>query len=126
MLGVFGGVWRIQTSENTALNILGLSPQVPSQAVYLSDGPSKTFLIGRRELVFKKRILKESGFKYIESELVVQALKTLGPDRITVETRKKLKGAIPSSMWRKILRDAKTAPAWVFDIIRLIAKECGE
>ena len=120
------GGWRIQPSENTALNILGLSPQVPSQAVYLSDGPSKTFLIGRRELVFKKRILKESGFKHIESELVVQALKTLGPDRITVETRKKLKGAIPSSMWRKILRDAKTAPAWVFDIIRLIAKECGE
>lgn len=115
--------WRIQPSENTALNILGLSTQIPVQAVYLSDGPSKTFLIGKRELIFKKRILKESGFKHSESELVVQALKALGQKRITAETRKKLEQAIPSSKWEKILRDTRTAPAWVCDVIRTIAKE---
>lgn len=37
--------WRIQPSENTALNLLGLSTQVPAQAVYLSDGPGKTVTI---------------------------------------------------------------------------------
>lgn len=115
--------WRIQPSENTSLNILGLSTQVPAQAVYLSDGPSKTIAIGKRELVFKKRILKESGFKHSESELVVQALKALGQDRISPETRNKLKDAIPASKWDKILRDTKTAPAWVADIIRTLAKE---
>ena len=40
--------WRIQVSGNTALNLLGLSTQVPAQAVYLSDGPSKTYEIGKR------------------------------------------------------------------------------
>jgi hypothetical protein len=115
--------WRIQPSENTALNILGLSTQVPAQAVYLSDGPSKTFPIGTRELIFKKRILKESVFKHSESELVVQALKALGQKRITAEIRNKLKRAIPSSKWNKILRDTKTAPAWVCDVIRILAKE---
>jgi hypothetical protein len=115
--------WRIQPSENTTLNILGLSTQVPVQAVYLSDGPSKTFLIGKRELTFKKRILKESGFKHSESELVVQALRALGEKRITAETRKKLKSAISASKWGKILRDTRTAPAWACDIIRTIANE---
>jgi len=115
--------WRIQPSENTALNILGLSTQVPVQAVYLSDGPSKSFAIGKRELLFRKRILKESGFKHSESELVVQALKALGQDRITAGIRKKLKGAITPPKWEKILRDTKTAPAWVSDIIRTLAKE---
>ncbi|MDZ4742482.1 MAG: DUF6088 family protein [Verrucomicrobiota bacterium] len=115
--------WRIQPSENTALNILGLSTQVPVQAVYLSDGPSKTFLIGKRELTFKKRILKESGFKHSESELIVQALKALGQKRITAEIRKKLKAAIPLPKWEKILRDTRTAPAWVCDVIRAVAKE---
>ncbi len=115
--------WRIQVSENTALNLLGLSTQVPVQATYLSDGPSKTYLIGKRELIFKKRILKESGFKHSESELVVQALKALGEKRITAEIQNKLKQTIPSSKWEKILRDAKTAPAWVCDVIRTIAKE---
>lgn len=117
--------WRIQPSENTALNILGLSTQVPAQAVYLSDGPSKIIAIGKRELVFKKRILKESGFKHSESELVVQALKALGQDRITAKIRTKLKDAIPSPQWEKILRDTKTAPAWVSDIIRTLAKQDG-
>ncbi len=115
--------WRIQVSENTALNILGLSTQVPVKAVYLSDGPSKTYLIGRRELIFKKRVLKDFGFKHRESELVVQALKALGEKRVTAETRKKLKQAIPLSKWETILRDARTAPAWVCDVIRIIAKE---
>jgi hypothetical protein len=69
--------WRVQPSENTALNILGLSTQVPAQRVYLSDGPSKTYAVGKQQLVFKKRTLKESVFKYKESELVVQALKAL-------------------------------------------------
>ena len=73
--------WRIQPSENTALNRLGLSTQVPAQSVYLSDGPGKSYELGNRQLVFKKRRLKESGFKLRESELVVQALKALGQPR---------------------------------------------
>lgn len=115
--------WRIQPSENTALNLLGLSTQVPAQAVYLSDGPSKTYEIGKRHLIFKKRALKESGFRLRESELVVQALKALGKDRIDSDVRKKLTEAIPAPVWKKIVRDAKTAPAWVHEIIRTLAEE---
>jgi hypothetical protein len=115
--------WRIQPSENTALNLLGLSTQVPAQAVYLSDGPSKTYEIGNRELTFKKRALKESGFKLRESELVVQALKSLGRDRIDSEIRIKLADALPAEIWKKMIRDTKTAPAWVHEIIRSIAEE---
>ena len=117
--------WRIQPSENTALNILGLSTQVPAQAVYLSDGPSKHYEIGNRELVFKKRALKESGFKFNESKLVVQALKALGRDRIDSKIRTKLASAIPATMWKKVLRDTRLAPAWVYEIIRTITEEVG-
>jgi len=115
--------WRIQPSENTALNVLGLSTQVPAQAVYLSDGPGKTFEIGSRELTFKKRALKESGFKHRESELVVQALKALGKERVDSDVRGKLAESISVTMWGKMVRDAKTAPAWVHEIIREIAEE---
>ncbi len=115
--------WRIQPSENTALNLLGLSTQVPAQAVYLSDGPAKTYEIGSRALIFKKRALKESGFKHRESELVVQALKSLGRDRIDSDIRDKLSRAVPASLWKKMVRDTKAAPAWVHEIIRTIAEE---
>lgn len=115
--------WRIQPSENTALNLLGLSTQVPAQAVYLSDGPGKTYEIGTRQLIFKKRALKESGFKHRESELVVQALKALGRDRIDAELRRKLSATLPAATWKKMVRDTKTAPAWVHEVIRAIAEE---
>jgi hypothetical protein len=115
--------WRIQPSGNMALNVLGLSTQVPAMAVYLSDGPGKIYDIGPRKLVFKKRALKESGFKHRESELVVQALKALGKERIDSKTRTKLATALPHSMWKKMVRDTMTAPAWVHEIIRTIAEE---
>lgn len=117
--------WRIQPSENTALNLLGLSTQVPAQSVYLSDGPGKTFEIGKRQLVFKKRSLKESGFKLRESELVVQALKALGKERMDEPVIQKLATTWTPKLWEKILRDTKTAPAWVCDVIRHISKEAA-
>lgn len=114
--------WRIQPSENTALNLLGLSTQVPAQSVYLSDGPSKTYAVGNRQLIFKKRRLKESSFKHQESELVVQALKALGQQRIDEKLRQKLSKQWTPELWRKMVRDTKTAPAWVHGIIRSIAE----
>lgn len=102
--------WRIQPSENTALNLLGLSTQVPAQSVYLSDGPSKTYELGSQQLSFRKRTLKESVFKHKESELVVQALKALGQERIDDATLKHLADKWSPSTWKKILRDTKTAP----------------
>ena len=105
---------------------MGLSTQVPAQAVYLSDGPSKTYTIGNRQLIFKKRALKESGFKHRESELAVQSLKALGRDRIDSETRRTLAQALPAAIWKKIVRDTKTAPAWVHDVIRTISNEVSQ
>jgi hypothetical protein len=117
--------WRVQPSENTALNILGLSTQVPAQRVYLSDGPSKTYAVGKQQLVFKKRTLKESVFKYKESELVVQALKALEQERIDEMVCQKLSKQWTPKLWRKIVRDTKTAPAWVHGIIRTISESLG-
>lgn len=117
--------WRIQVSGNTALNLLGLSTQVPAQAVYLSDGPSKTYEIGRRTLSFQKRALKESGFKHPESELVVQSLKALGQERVDAALCRKLKQAIPEKTWPKLVRDTKSATAWIHKIIREISGETG-
>jgi hypothetical protein len=114
--------WRIQPSENTALNLLGLSTQVPAQVVYLSDGPAKQYSIGKRKLIFKKRSLKESGFKLSESELVVQALKALGKDRIDDDVLKRLKEVLPLTARKKMVKDTRTAPAWIHDLIRIMAQ----
>lgn len=46
--------------------------------IYLSNGPNKKYLIQDKvSLEFKKSALKNIGFKYKESSIIVQALKSL-------------------------------------------------
>ena len=115
--------WRIQPSGATALNLLGLSTQVPARAVYLSDGPDRAYQIGNTALVFENTALKEAGVKLRESGLIVQALKSLGPERITPETIAQIRAWLPQQLRAKVLADTKTATGWVFAAIQQIAQE---
>ena len=75
--------WRIQPDGATAQNLLGLSTQVPARIGYLSDGPNRSYAVGRTTLYFEHTALKEAVFKLPESRLVVQALKAYGEPRVT-------------------------------------------
>ena len=63
--------WRIQPSGPAAQNIIGLSTQVPAHIVYRSDGPERSYQIGKTPLVFEHTALKETGFKHRECALIV-------------------------------------------------------
>lgn len=110
--------WRIQPSGALALNLLGLSTQVPARAIYLSDGPDRAYKLGNTSLVFENTALKEAGFKLRESGLIVQALKSLGSERITPEVISKIRAWLPESLRKKVLADTKTATGWVYAAIR--------
>ena len=62
--------WHIQPAGDAALNLLGLSTQVPVCWIYLSDGPSREYEAGSHALALKQSALKNVGFKYRESGLV--------------------------------------------------------
>lgn len=115
--------WRVQPSGPAALNLLGLSTQVPSQMIYLSDGPSRGYTIGRQTLAFKQSPLKESSLKLRESGLVVQALKSLGPDRVTPNVISKIREWLDPDKRSLVLKDARTVTGWVYDAIRRICDE---
>jgi hypothetical protein len=61
--------------------------------------------------------------KLKESGLIVQALKSLGPEQITPEIIHKLREWLPKSMRAKVLTDTKTATGWVYSTIQQIAGE---
>src|ERR1700681_2920909 len=54
--------WRIQPDGATAQNLLGLSTQVPARVIYLSDGPDRSYTVGKTSLTFQHTALKEAGF----------------------------------------------------------------
>jgi hypothetical protein len=114
--------WRIQPDGATAQNLLGLSTQVPARAVYLSDGPDRSYTVGRTKLAFEHVALKEAGFKLRESGLIVQALKAFGEGRITPKVITQLRGQFDSALRQQILQDTRTATGWVYAAIQEIAK----
>ncbi len=117
--------WRIQPSGDAALNLLGLSVQVPGRWVYLSDGPGREYDIGDHSLVFKKSALKDVGFKYRESGLVVQALKALGREHVNQKVVERISQQLESKMCGRILRDTRSVTGWVYEAIKRICKEAG-
>lgn len=115
--------WRIEVSGESALNMLGLSTQVVARYIYLNDGANRNYNIMGTTLEFKKSSLKNIGFKYKESSLIVQALKALGQEQISNSIIEKIRTQIDEKMYDKILKDTKTATAWIYEIIKEICKK---
>jgi hypothetical protein len=115
--------WHIQPSGAAALNLMGLSTQVPGRYVYLSDGPTRTYEVGKTELVYENTALKEAGFKIRESALVVQGIKSLGREKITQDTIARIRQWLDPSLRPKVLRDTPTATGWIYEAIRRICRE---
>jgi len=115
--------WRIQPDGATAQNLLGLSTQVPSRVVYLSDGPDRSYTVGKTSLAFEHTALKEASFRLPESRLIVQALKAFGEERITPKIITQIRGKFEPALRQRILLDTKTATGWVYAAIQEIAKE---
>lgn len=70
--------WTILPAGETALNLLGLSTQVPARWEYFSDGPSKRYTWAGGTLVFKHRANRETTILSSRTGLLVQALLDLG------------------------------------------------
>jgi hypothetical protein len=114
--------WRIQPAGDAALNLLGISTQVPGRLVYLSDGPNRQYDIGLYTLEFKKSALKDVGFKYRESGLIVHALKALGRERVDDAVIAAIRKQLDDTACKRVLKDTVTATGWVYETIKRI---CG-
>jgi len=115
--------WRIEISGDSALNMFGLSTQIESRYIYLSDGPNKSYDILGTILEFKNSVLKDIGFRHKESSLLVQSIKTLGKERIKPVVIRKIRKHIDPSMYSKILKDTQASTVWIYETIKQICSE---
>lgn len=114
--------WTIAPCGNTALNMLGLSTQVPAVWSYISDGPYKTYEWDSTRIEFKHRTNKEiTGISYMTA-LVIQALKTLGKTNVTPEIIEILSSKLSDTDKTALLKEGGESTDWVYDTIRKI---CG-
>jgi len=114
--------WRIQPGGAAALNLLDLSTQVPSHFQYISDGPSREYLVDKTTLEFRHQALKDA-VRHEETAVLLQALKELGPGQIDAGILQQMRDWLPDAKRQKVLRDARGTSAWVYEAMRQICRE---
>ena len=114
--------WTIVPFGDTALNILGLSTQVPATWGYISDGTYKEYSYNQTTIRFKKTSNKEISKLSYKTALVVQALKTLGKDNVKDTIITKLKNTLTDNEKETLLIEAKAVTSWIYEYIKVICR----
>ena len=105
---------RIIPSGLTALNRLGLSTQVATNAVYITDATARELAIGNRKIIFKRAAPRNFAYKSDLFPMVVAAMKELGKDGVTDEHLKIIKQVIGKyGDIDEIRYDYNIAPQWI-------------
>lgn len=113
---------RIVPTGIYALNRLGLSTQMPLNIIYLTDGAARKIKIGNRSITFKKTTPKNVMAVGEISRLVIQALRTIGKDKVTEDEIKKIQQLLMKEKKTKLEHDIRLAPAWIREIMKPILK----
>ena len=109
--------WKICPEGNVALNMIGLSTQVPSQYVYLSSGPYKNYKIFNSLLVFKRTTNRELlDYSYI-TLLIIQSIKALGKNHISDRDINFLNTFLSNDDKKTLLKETKYIQTWIRNII---------
>ena len=114
--------WTIVPCGDAALNILGLSSEVPSRWVYVCDGAYREYTYGGTAISFKKTANKEISNLSFKTALTVQALKSLGKENITDDVVNKLRRILTAEEKRKMISEAKSVTSWVYEAIKATCK----
>jgi hypothetical protein len=109
---------RIIPTGVQALNLLGLSTQVPMKIVYLTDGAARIVKVGKQTIKFKKTTPKNLAAKGPVSSLIIQALKAIGNGKATESELDKIKQLLKREKRENIIHDIRLAPAWIADILK--------
>jgi hypothetical protein len=117
--------WKIVPEGAWAANLLGLSTQVPSKIIYLTDGPNNEVPIGRRTIHFKHARPKAMAGLDGKFALVVQALRHLGKEAVGPRAIKTLRATLSPAEKRKLVRDTRFGVDWIYDVAKKIAEKAA-
>lgn len=111
---------QVQIAGSRAANVLGLTTQVPARTSYLTDGPSRRVVLGKRIVDLRHASPKHLIAPGSAAGTVVQALRHVGPSRaldvVQVASRQ-----LSVSDKKRLASTAVQAPAWMRATLRAIA-----
>jgi hypothetical protein len=114
---------RIIPSGSYALYKLGFTTQVPTSAVFLTDGsPRKINLEDGRTIIFKRTTAKNLSFQSPNMQMLVSSIREIGNNSITDEHREIIQTIVAKMTEKEMKKDLMLAPHWI-RVILLQARE---
>ena len=110
------GVLITPTSDQ-AMNMLGLSQQVPLNIVYLSSGRSKEIKVGNNKIVFKQASARRSQAGKNYMGLIVRALEGIGAAQLTPEALQSIHEKMSDLPDAEIRSAVRNAPHWIANVL---------
>lgn len=114
--------WTIVPCGDTALNLLGLSTQVPAVWIYVSDGTYKEYSYDNTTIQFKRTTNKEVSKLSYKTALVIQALKALGKDNIDEMVISRLQKILTAEEKKAMVSEAKAVTSWIYEYLKQICR----
>jgi hypothetical protein len=103
---------QVQIAGARAANALGLSTQVPAQSTYLTDGPSRRVVLGKRVVDLRHASPKHLIAPGSPAGTVVQALRHVGPVR-AADVAQIAAQRLSANDKKTLASTAFQAPAWM-------------
>jgi hypothetical protein len=116
---------RLQPAGAYAANVLGLSEQVPTKIVFLTDGPPRRIKLGRREIVLKRTTPRNMATAGRKSGILFQALRHIGRRHVDDNVVSILDRQLSPVDRVHLLRDLRYAPAWLAELLRPLTRARG-
>ena len=105
---------NIVATGATALYVLGLTTQVPMNAVFLTSGSKREIRVGERTIKFKNAAPRTFLIRGTQTRMIVQALKAIGEKNMSVEYMTRISSLIlQQAEMETISNDLKAMPVWV-------------
>jgi hypothetical protein len=108
---------RMIPTGSYALNALGLSNQLPMKIVFLTDGSPREIRVGNRTIKLKKTTPRNLAAKGKISQLVIQALKEIGKEKLTPTEAEKIVALLSKEKPEDLRHDMILAPVWIRKIL---------
>lgn len=109
---------KIVPTGSYALYKLGLTTQVPLNAVYYTNASARKIKLGRQIITFKRASAKSLAAIGDTSKLAIQALRSIGKNKISDDELKKIKELLKKEKPFHLQHDIKIAPEWIRKLLR--------
>ncbi|MHB8391022.1 MAG: DUF6088 family protein [Acidobacteriaceae bacterium] len=116
---------RVQITGARAANALGLSTQVPAKNTYLTDGPARRVVLGKRVVDLRHAAPKHLIAPGSPAGTVVQALRDVGPAgaaAVAQVASRQLSASDKKTLASSVIQ----APAWMRPTLVLIATRAAD